>query len=337
MKRFFELFILMLGISIISSAQPTLTNSMNPTVGESVTSYMADTVGIQQGPAGASVTWDFANLMVDPNNPATIYYVSPAGTPYVSSFPDANLAVSEQGGNYQYHKAENDKLTNLGYSSDQSNMIYTDPQQMMAYPFTFDSQFNDSFQGTGVSGGLTMENAGSLMCKADAWGTLILPTGTYNNVLRIKTTMVYTSTFFGITTNITFHSYSWYEGDRHYPLMTLNYITMSVMGNITKVKAITVSDPNSIVPDLFNDKVSFNLFPNPVVSDCYISVDLKDNSEVTVSIIDMAGSEKQVYHHNMETAGLKNYNFNLDDLAAGTYIARLRIGERILERKFLVR
>ena len=82
----FALLTLFLCFNSIYSQTLTYSNS-GLAIGDVISSRKADTTGVQPGPAGSNVTWDFSNLSIGSEVVSQIG-INPAVTPYASSFPE---------------------------------------------------------------------------------------------------------------------------------------------------------------------------------------------------------------------------------------------------------
>ncbi len=94
---------------------------------------------------------------------------------------------------------------------------------------------------------------GYIATTGDAYGTLMLPTGTYNNVLRIKKLQSETDTLSGSAgaTTIT-TSYLWFDNVHHPPLLRIDSVigitgsnyTVMFLSIPTGIKTLTSSQRN---------------------------------------------------------------------------------------------
>lgn len=229
MKKIF--YILITFLPLTTFAQPTLTQSALPVPGL-VYILGVDTIRIAVPAGGINQTWNYSTLLNVGSD--TTGFISTTGTLYQASFPSSNLAT--------YSASSN----TWGYFTTNSNGFYADgiagsgsptgtpisltPHQLYApVPFTY----NDSITTTSriiidtVITYIVTYNARFVrnihdVFKADGWGTLILPSGTYNNVLRAK------------ITELTWDS-AYYD-----PLSNGNYVTVPSFAFVPKVFQNTI-------------------------------------------------------------------------------------------------
>ncbi|NTW34494.1 MAG: hypothetical protein HGB12_18045, partial [Bacteroidetes bacterium] len=204
--------------SIAQSTSLTFANS-GLLAGDLIKTHTADTTGIVQGPSGANQTWNFAALVVNPTlNTQTC--VAPSTTPYASSFPTATVAISNGSSNYEYYKINTGEYINLGMVVSANVIPFSDPQKIVSYPFSYSNTLSDNIAATFVLGINTIRK-GTSTTTADAWGTLILPSGSYTNTLRIKIIQDYVDSnlYYKATTHQ--ESYLWFDGTHKNPLLNI--------------------------------------------------------------------------------------------------------------------
>ncbi|NUM32755.1 MAG: T9SS type A sorting domain-containing protein [Bacteroidetes bacterium] len=166
--------------SINAFAQPVIKNGDNiPAPGLSVHVQFATTTVV--GNPGTNQTWDFSSLSF--TSMGTVDVIAPAASPIGSSFPSCNYALSLAGQNsYSFFQASSDKIEVLawtisspGYGNDYS----PNPRTILKFPFNYLDSENDTWQKVGGS-------VNNVTVTYDGYGTLVTPTITYNNVVRVK-------------------------------------------------------------------------------------------------------------------------------------------------------
>ncbi|MGB1206596.1 MAG: T9SS type A sorting domain-containing protein [Chitinophagales bacterium] len=201
-----------------AEAQITLNRADNyPQIGDSFVRIGCDTAGITEGDSGEDVTWDFSNLTIlGTFNSGP--YISPNETGVSADFPDANM--SEDAGNevYYFYNASDSEVAFLGFNNAGTVVIYTEPQIEKVFPFTY------SDSNTNVGTRTYNDNIGTVTTEitADAYGTVYLPSGTYNDVLRVHTLVMIedvsaTGSIFSVTTD----TYEWYIEGYPMPLLEI--------------------------------------------------------------------------------------------------------------------
>jgi len=171
-----------------ASAQPIIDQSnFAASPGESF--VLNASAWMDPGASGANVTWDFSGLDVDTT--FTLTYLDPTTTPMTDSFPTATVAHAE-GSGYAYRSFDATGGYYLGYHMDPDWVVdYQDPEMTFQFPCTYGAQWVDDLFAD-VGPGPSWYYAGSINAEADGHGTLILPYGTFTNVLRLHLTRSYT-------------------------------------------------------------------------------------------------------------------------------------------------
>src|ERR1700722_18130325 len=101
MKQTLLLIACMVFVTVVHAQSPTLTSSINYTIGDKQITLTADTTGIEPGNAGPNQAWDFSNLKQDSAMDSSFeYYIDPKKTLYSGDFKAANIAgeIPEHGG-----------------------------------------------------------------------------------------------------------------------------------------------------------------------------------------------------------------------------------------------
>lgn len=224
MKTTFTLSLFFI-LHLCIAQSPVLTGaSSNLQIGESLTAQ--GFAYVAPGSAGANQTWDFSAI-TSPGT-ATFTTLNPATTTNSASFPSATVATLQTvpSPTYNYYSASANSFNAEGYAySNGMVLIYSNVAKQMSYPFALDSSFTDTYTGTYVSGGNTITRTGTMTVTADAYGTLILPYGTINNVLRVLSVDNFTETGNANTSTTTI--YSWYLPGVHYPVLQLSTVSFN--------------------------------------------------------------------------------------------------------------
>ncbi len=190
-------------------AQPSLLHSDLLPIG-SVTLYngVSNLAAIDTTIQGANVTWDFSGLVSDGSD-VQFSFLDPASTAQGASFPTANYARAGTNDNYiDYFIRTDDHLDLVGFWSSGGGVVtYTDPQRDMVFPMSLGVTNSDTWANTlsSFGGTYTLEGVG--------YGSLTLPSGTFNNVVMVRAMQ---NEIFEIPI------YTWYSTESG--AMLLNYI-----------------------------------------------------------------------------------------------------------------
>jgi hypothetical protein len=317
--------------SFAAFAQPTLTAASNaPVAGDKFVAHNFDTTGITWGASGASATWNFGSVTTASTDTNT--FMSCASTPYCDSFAGANLA-SFDGGDYTYIITSASAITAIGGHSDTNYIHFVDPKVFMKFPFTYNNIFVDT-SIVPLFGTAQMRYIDSNF--ADAYGTLTLPTGTYNNVLRVHTKTVQTITIGGMPfSSGATESYAWYATGFHSPLAMLDVDTVGTgTPYINKARYYTSASGSTGVREDIVTASDLDIYPNPAGNEAQLHFTLKNEAGSSIVVMDMTG--KAVMTINDCKAGANTVSINTAALANGNYLVLLRTNEGIATRKLAV-
>ncbi|MFK7755700.1 MAG: T9SS type A sorting domain-containing protein [Flavobacteriales bacterium] len=208
---------------------------------------------------------------------------------------------------------------------------YEDKRQFMTYPITYLDEFSDTFSGTVeiAAGAQTLTQTGSTALIADGYGTLILPYGTIENVLRIKEISSSFDDFMGITlASNSDYQYYWYHED--YETIIASYEEFYTDGALVDRIAsyITEQDFSSLVENYSAPKVS--VYPNP--SSDIVNFEFPSLQNLNFTIVDSQG--KTVLTGSVEASF--NNTLTINNLSAGLYIIKGANNKKSFSTRFII-
>lgn len=280
--------------SSIGYAQPVI-NASNVTFNLESEAFFAETDGFDPGPPGANRTWDFSELELTPiGGNETIL---PAGTPFISTFPTSNFCnatTGESAGGFTYFRYDTQKMELLGdaYTGIGIFSFGANAKTYIEFPYTYNRVISDTY---------TQDNI-SFTATYDGYGTLVLPFGTYQNVVRQKIEEM------GQT------NYIWFHADPFFP------IAQTTEGGIGVMRNAAV---------LANDRFAldgFEMYPNPT-SD-YLNIRMK--SPGSIDIYDVSG--KLVISQN---SARTDASVDLRPCATGIYFVKISANNQTSVQKII--
>jgi len=314
---------------------PVLTQANSGTIVGNDFSYTM-TNYVSPGTSGASQTWDFTNLST--SNTGLVQYLSPSSRPAASSFPGATVVLRDvQSQAEMFYKISSTAQQGLGVVAGGVVITYSDPIDYLHFPFTYNDSYTDNFDGNFVSQGIQFYRSGSVNVSADAYGTLILPYGTINDVIRVKVEETYSDeyTYLGSTDFIYYSTviYIWFKPGLQTYLFNLSTIssgtTNSEYGSYTDINTVGVENIDVL-------SGSFNMYPNPANNETNLIFNLKQESEVSIEIFDLVGQRVLQPTQNSFAAGNHTIPLNTAELNTGAYIVALRSGDELIRSKLIV-
>ena len=289
----------------------TIPADVLPAIGDTIQSVLTEGDDVDEGPAGTGVTWDFSFMTPGPqSDPVLSMYVHPEDTPFAAEFPAANLAhitPTINGNTYSYYILANNRLEYVGAESAGTFIDYqADPQLILDASLSAGNLIEDTFRGTTMTTMNDIETYGEATFEVDASGTLILPSGIYNNAVRMLTTTERvdsngTDNFTSVTT-LQITSYIWFVPGQLDAVMAVVYTegesVVTVMGNppttteIPLTKSVVYNpDPEEITSgtqELPGVQMA-QLSPNPTNDIINIQLEVEEAQIATLAIRDVTG------------------------------------------------
>lgn len=247
-------------IALGTQAQPTLTAATNtPQPGGGYTINYGPYV--PPGGTGANQTWNLAGLATDSS--ITVERVPPSTTTNGGQFPTATVAeVSD--GSTAYFRVGTNGVYLLGYEGEGMAVVYSDEGRFMSFPCSHQTSWTDTYSATFEDEELEVIMAGSIEGEADAYGTLILPTGTLTNVLRVHWVQEEETTSGMFTFNTVFDNYLYYVPGLPYPVVQTISATSEVLGNtITNEFTQWIADLSTTTPEFSQHGTQLQIHPVP--------------------------------------------------------------------------
>jgi hypothetical protein len=328
-------------ISLSSFAQ-TLVQSDLPFSGLGWTSGVDTSYADPVPPGGASQTWDFSTLQYSYVD--TSGFMDAAGTAYAGSFPSANLAAHDLTTNeWTYFTSAATGFYVNGFVTDTATYVINPRQMYVPVPFSYGDQHTDI---SSVSTPTIIQSLAAIVIlnfhadfQADGYGTLITPTATYSNTLRVKETMLETDSlmidYLGTGNYVFFASqqtqknyFRWFQHGA-----TANYILgidADSLGNFATrsdyVMQWAVLGTNDITPES-----ELGVYPNPVRDELRIQ-----GHQITSVTIFNAASQEVIHIRSVSPAITNGLTVNVNSLAPGIYFYTADSGEKQFRGRFSV-
>ena len=343
MKTFISIVILLMLSSQIYS-QVVLTSSSNPVSGDFQMNVRCDTTSISEGVPGPNLVWNFSTLTR--RDSTLTNWVNSSSTPYSASYPTSNVAWTTDTTIYNYYTTSSSNIIANGGAGPFSLVVYSDPEILMQYPFTYNSSFNDNFFATINSGTNIINRNGSISALGDAWGTLNLPFGSFNNAIRVKYIITSRDSIISGTPYVlksTNTIYDWFVPGKKFPVFEIKYATFILNGNPLPGSKIVVFNSNSravgitpigsTIPEKFS--LSQN-YPNPFNPVSNIKFDIPKSSFVKIIVYDATGREAEVLVNQQLQPGSYNTVFDGAILSSGIYFYKITAGEFFETKKMML-
>ncbi|AWA30522.1 hypothetical protein HYN48_10700 [Flavobacterium magnum] len=275
-------------------AQPQITRSNVNTTNFESEFYYAPADGLDVGEAGIEQVWDFSSL--DLMYLGTDVTLPVSATPYAATFPTANYCYKYDGifgqtGRYYYHTITPSKyeILSIAWNGTAGDNYNPDPRTFMVFPYNLNDSYTDTYKSTDD---MVEKN---VVATYDAYGTVIMPFGTLNNVIRQKV----------VTDGVT--DYIWFNVEPFYPIVQTVFAENS-LGIVKNTTPLGIENPA---------ERTFSIAPNPTSGAFSIASEgFSDGSEISINNALGQSVAVQKIAAMSETVTL-----NIQDQPAGLYFA----------------
>jgi len=331
---------LLLVLPFISKAQPTITMADLPVIG---ITYIMGTDPAFAGPVpttGPMQTWDYSNLLYLDYD--TTAFIDPSMTPYYIDHFMSNVSSYDPTSDaYAYYTNTTDGFYLDAIQDPYRNTNFFPPQLFVPVPFTFGdtrptystTQFDTAITDTmGTTIYRFVYRIGSFH-KANGYGTLTTPNGTYTDVLAINITdTVYDSVYVDIGGGNFLPLFGSMNQSVSYRFFTTGLTANYIMGmELDSTGTVPISSEFLVDHPLGIEKVTESkkaiAYPNPASQNINFKY-MTENSKII--IYDSGG--KEVYRS--VNSGLKN--INVQTLENGIYHYELNNSGKVQKGSFVV-
>jgi hypothetical protein len=328
--------------SVFATAQITVTDADILNVGD-VIFEATDTVSVAVNPgnSGANQTWNFSNLST--NILDTISVLNPSNTPHGMVHPSADVSILMDT-NFLYLSKTNNELSLVGVNN---VPIYSQFSPLpLNYGFQSSSSYTslDSLVGIPTSlcqlylgvpcDSVYFKQVSSVAWNVDAFGDVILPSGTYSSLrlkkieLGIDSVYVHVNgVWYADTANSgvvdTSLEYTWWTNDvsMYFRILEIDYT------NNTTNDVVFLTQPQ--VSSVINlSAENFNVYPIPATD--FLTVEAENNELTILNLVDLNG--KLILNKQFNTST----NLDLSYLAKGIYYLNLNTDEGKLTKKIVI-
>lgn len=263
-----------------------------PEVGDTINYVNLNDFGFElqgTGPVTAKV-WDYSSL--GENDELMFWYVDPAETEVADSFPQATVAeASDVVPGHMFYRTGEFYFSRLGSKDNDMYMTYyNDSATLYNFPVTAGDDQSYSYEGAleylSLSTWMDIVN-GDIDIEADSQGTLITPSGTFENVLRIHVLESFDAQVdLGLGSPTTVMSleddyYYWFHEDFKGPLLvygittTESYLKQKETTEVLRYQPIITTFTNSS-----QQNSNLTVYPNPATEK--LNIVSKIGNEITV-------------------------------------------------------
>jgi hypothetical protein len=333
--------------------QPTIVQSYAPSVGATWTEVYIDfPSGISPGTSGANQTWDLSNGF-GAGGSDVLAFIAPASLPdgLGDYFPMSDVAIyfEDEDSTATFFKSETDGFYIDGIASNSVwveppfNYIDYDPDNLFI-PFNFsfpEVRTNVSRSVITIDGGVPVQFRSTITSThtADGYGTVITPAGTFNNVLRMESSVVSVDSVFADTNLDGVFEFieteepgpaevSYFFLQNAEPLLVATMDLQedqSTVGYFSYIVAGTSGiDENYKEPRIV-------IYPNPSQGNLSILTEWIGETSIRISNLD-----GKVFYREEFISNGSSYDISLEGISSGIYLIEIHTEEGITTTRLLV-
>lgn len=324
MKNFYLTILTVITTLLYSSAlsaQVSINELSIPIIGDSAVIAICSDLPAP-GDSGTDVTWDMSTLTETEEQ--YFLFRDPSETLWADDFPEATMAGISWEENVTYYKLDDVGLNVVGEASiiNQSDtflLTYDNDETFIELPQMYNDMTSDEFSGTSSALGFNVPFTGNVNLEVDGEGTLILPNGTYSNVLRYHLDRVFTTSFMGNETSTSKEQWGWWSPEYRFWLLIME----TTVGPLSTSNLVWYNkSPEPIIP-LSNGEIqesTLSVFPNPSSTEepIYFVSDLNELN-AAIQVFDMQGRVISSITKNI-VKGLNSVEHHLD---SGIYLLQI--------------
>lgn len=282
--------------------------------------------GIYQDPpsGGAAQVWDFSTLVTQ--GAALVELVAPAGTANAAAFPGSDV-VETSAASIQLRYFDNSPLglILLGYSAPSQGFVLPFAPAVMArpYPCTFGNEWSGTYGGSTTFQGFNVLVSGSYEGEADGYGTVVMPWGTVENVLRTRLLLTETQLFIGAGQSVNQQeTWDFHAPGSSYPLVRFSERRTQNQGggfDVDTQSLLWMGNPTTSIGAM-GEVSSLSIFPNPAIDVVMVS---STEAVEMIHLLDATGRQVRTLSAMGSTAA--PFTIDLDGLAAGSYTVQVQL------------
>lgn len=325
----------------------------------------------EPGQAGANKLWDFSKLRTINDEYTLTYDLPPSEGDSVYILGNKRYGIKDISGNeliigtehntMYYYRLTNDSLLQQGHENPSVKLEYINPMVLVHFPLDYGQTTASDYKSEGLySGTVNIRTQGTVTTTADAFGSMILPSGdTLSPVLRVKTIQ----TIFDIPNE---DSYSidpnnkgkaletcrWFSKGYRYPVFeTIRNIDLSDSTEIFATAFFfppqdhlyldTDPDNQALLDELWNmdkkdsvddktaktvvleDVMNCKMYPNPVGSILNLEYELKVDAKVSFELYSLDGMPVKKIAPKSKAKGIYYETLDCSSLYPKNYVLRI--------------
>lgn len=304
-------------------AQPTLNESNMMPMQSTIMNFNSSTAEVDN-PAGENMMWDNTNVFGTPNTSYTV--INPLWTPFTKDFSDVNWALTQDQTTLFFNTVDTG-LVYYGGVEGSTVIYYSDPQEFFSFPFTEGDTHYDEYTGSFSQDGVDYSRTGTVETTANGWGTMMLPNGTYDDVVRCEIVESMEDVSLVINYTLDFEYTVFYAPSTGYWIMQYGEAVYADDQGSNQVIPFTVylNDIETGIEDQATAPLKLNAYPNPAGD--FLNLE----NATTGSVLQIFSLEGKVVYSGL----IDGQPIDVAHLPSGTYSASVIGKHSVQSIKFI--
>jgi hypothetical protein len=299
-------------IQIAASGQPVLGDKVYPVAG-TVYGYH-DVPYLPAGKPGIGVRWDMSMLPTGTIVPYS--WTTTDIAPGAGAFPSDALVLEVPGDPTSYYQRGDTALYWLGTYADTALVRFDPPLAILDVPCGLNAHWQDSGVAAVTGAGRIDLRVTSLNATADSWGTLVMPYGTVNNVLRVRTEIVVTSRNDPAKIHKREVRYAWYSDQTPMPLLVIS----ERFGWPPPERILRWLDGSwQDGPERLFRPIVLRPFPDPCDDQVTVDLPAARADHTVVQLVDASGMVQKEWQVEFNSPQTRRMTLEMNDVASGQY------------------
>jgi len=293
-------------------AQPTLDANSLPVTG-TVFGYH-DVPYLKPGTTGEGMRWDFTGLPAGTIVPYT--WASTEIAPGAGAFPKDALVREVPGEPVSFFESTDTALLWTGTYSDTALLRFDPPLRELVLPCRMSDQWSDSgIVALTGSGRIAIYNVIHTV-KADAWGTLSMPYGVVNDVIRVRSDLDLVDRRYPKFPKRREVRYSWYSDRTPMPLLVITERTgWAPPDKITRwLDGSWRNDPISLF-----QPIRLLAFPDPCDEIATVDLPAARPGRTLLQLVDGSGNTTKQWQVEFTSPETRRMTLEMIDVPSGSY------------------
>jgi hypothetical protein len=212
-------------LGLVLAAQPEEMPAFSFVEGDSATYFLGNPEGLAEGPSGKDVVWDFRQLKTSPGMEVVKILQAPdrnGKASFIMKFGDQKMLWFSQNGDSLQLFRERDLVNHVDFD-------HGIPLTLLPAGLRLGNRLTRQTVRTYPFMGKQRREYGSFQVGVDGSGVLMLPTGSFPQVLRLKHVLTYSDTPDPLKAKYYVKEirYQWFTQDCPFPLMELNTLILN--------------------------------------------------------------------------------------------------------------